>query len=972
MQKKIKNILNKIKEKISENPAQDLAPATKEDDQLLDYLTPIKNKIKQAFKKNTVLEENEEETQNENLDIDFTPIKKIMMKYSVIACLLLAVALQFAPNEGYLPWGGIWMRLQTEKLPLLDDFAQNSVYNFYRSQISNAISQQYPNLPQDNKNKLIDDQLNKAISENRAQIEEQTRQTAQYLKESMQYEENGQKYTIMPDIDPYHYLRLARNYLDHGNIGDKKVAQGRVDEIIVYDKWWDTHMVAPAGMWSYGEEEAQPYVLAYIYKIAKIFNPKIPLMQAAAYFPIIFVTLAVICAFLFARKLTNNIGGIFASLLLGINAAALGRTQWGHADTDAHNLFFPMLISWLFVESTQAETNLKRYLLISANCAAILLYSVTWSGWWYVFDFLLAALGVQVVYTILLNRAKFKEAILTFSAYFFGTLALFVTFRTTLEGTVIGLFFNNILGPLNFSLLKAASHANLKEHLFPNVYTTVAELNPTSIWGAIDSGAGGDLFILIGAIGLVLLLTKKSLPRYKRAMYSTFLTLWIVATLYATTNGIRFAILTAPAIAALFGVSAGEIYEKLVEFNKKTLHLKQAIIAVFVVLLFGIIIIHSGEVEKANSQSRNDMPILNKAWIEALTAIKENSSQDAIINSWWDFGHHFKYLADRAVTFDGASQNSPMAHWIGKTLSTKNEDEAIGLLRMLDCGSRFGYDEIFSATNQDTIKSIRIMNDLVKIKKKQDAAKYLESKNIKNTEKILNYTHCTPPEDFFITSEDMVSKAGVWSHFGMWNFEKAYVWQNLRNTSEDQAVKEMMQKFDYTKQTAQQIYAEVQSLQDEGAANTWISNWAGYASGFDSCDVTNETIICGNGIKINKTTMDTTITFDQGTAHPRYVSYIDEKTLKFTVKEFNNSPAPFAVVVVPSGNIYRAIITSPEHADSIFTRLFYMEGHGLKNFKLFNRQHQLIGGGEIYVWKIDWEGKEQNVIETLKDKNKKA
>jgi hypothetical protein len=40
----------------------------------------------------------------------------------------------------------------------------------------------------------------------------------------------------------------------------------------------------------------------------------------------------------------------------------------------------------------------------------------------------------------------------------------------------------------------------------------------------------------------------------------------------------------------------------------------------------------------------------------------------------------------------------------------------------------------------------------------------------------------------------------------------------------------------------------------------------------------------------------------------------------------------------------------------MFTRLFYLGGQGLTNFKPFYSDRDLRGA-DIYVWKVDWEGK---------------
>ena len=78
---------------------------------------------------------------------------------------------------------------------------------------------------------------------------------------------------------------------------------------------------------------------------------------------------------------------------------------------------------------------------------------------------------------------------------------------------------------------------------------------------------------------------------------------------------------------------------------------------------------------------------MTDGWYNSLTKIKEESQEDAIINSWWDFGHQFITVSKRGATFDGGSQNRPMAHWIGNALLTSDEKTTVGILRMLDCDS---------------------------------------------------------------------------------------------------------------------------------------------------------------------------------------------------------------------------------------------------------------------------------------------
>ncbi len=51
----------------------------------------------------------------------------------------------------------------------------------------------------------------------------------------------------------------------------------------------------------------------------------------------------------------------------------------------------------------------------------------------------------------------------------------------------------------------------------------------------------------------------------------------------------------------------------------------------------------------------------------------------------------------------------------------------------------------------------------------------------------------------------------------------------------------------------------------------------------------------------------------------------------------------------------------------MFTRLFFIEGHGLKHFKKFSDEKSVFGG-RIIVWKVDWKGTESNIMDEFKEK----
>jgi len=53
----------------------------------------------------------------------------------------------------------------------------------------------------------------------------------------------------------------------------------------------------------------------------------------------------------------------------------------------------------------------------------------------------------------------------------------------------------------------------------------------------------------------------------------------------------------------------------------------------------------------------------------------------------------------------------------------------------------------------------------------------------------------------------------------------------------------------------------------------------------------------------------------------------------------------------------------------MFTRMFFYKGHGLKYFKPFSYRQSVINQ-EIYVYKVDWEGKDMNLMNEFKKEKK--
>ena len=200
--------LNKIKEAASESKKD-------EDNETIDF-SELKNKAKNLFKgmsgknKEREVKVNTEKREEEEVSLDLSkvgPFFKNNAKWLVPILLILITI-----------FVSTYFRTMTVDLPITDNWAENTVHNFYKNQLENQINQQYPNLPEQNRQALVDKEFGKMLIENKEQLERDIAQLSQQYKAMFQ-DENGETYLL--EIDPYLWYSEARNVLKYGYLGDK-------------------------------------------------------------------------------------------------------------------------------------------------------------------------------------------------------------------------------------------------------------------------------------------------------------------------------------------------------------------------------------------------------------------------------------------------------------------------------------------------------------------------------------------------------------------------------------------------------------------------------------------------------------------------------------------------------------------------------------------------------------------------------
>ncbi|MBI2576032.1 hypothetical protein HYV84_02375 [Candidatus Woesearchaeota archaeon] len=951
-----------------------------------------------------------EETEKEDLGIDIRKSLSFFKNHKRKIVPLLFILLPIILS--------VILRIQPVNLPITDTWAEDAVFGGIKNNIRAQIDQQFPNLPEQNKAPIIESEFARLRNANKNALERQIQAQSQFFKSAFR-DENGINY--LQEIDPYYWLRLSRNVISRGHPGDElRELGGKL-------RPYDTFIAYPEGR-PLPPDNFHAYLQAYLFKIVRFFNANIKLEVIALYIPVILSALAIIPAFFIGRRLLGNFAGLISAIVVAIHPAFLSRTVAGLSDTDPYTLLFPLLIGWLYIEALSASSWKKKAAYSGMAGLFLGIFSFAWgSGWWYALNIVIISQSLYLIFSlvkILVNRKDSRNhenkrnALSSFSILLMFLLAgaasasLFTSFQTFADGF--------ISGPLSFLTLKAALKGGGAAAVWPNVFSTVEEQASESLKDTIARVAmGSNALFLLALVGvlftflpsadwgqkpnktklyflggsslwyiIITAIAPKSPTLFVMAMLapvavfavmalkqaqeasmgiSLFIAVWFAATVFASAQGARFSSLSASSFGIVLAIGIGTLVSIGTKIAAPTIKLHPLIIrgafAVIVILLF------ISPIRASIAAARNEVPFIDDAWYASLQKIDQSASPDAAITSWWDFGHWFKAIGNRPATFDGTSQNTPNAYYVGRMLLEKNETVAVSLLRMVNCGQNLAHDTINEKYN-DTPKTLDLLYRII-THPKDEAASILRDEGFgpETVEKAISYTHCGPPESYFITSEDMVSKGFVWGHFGLWNFSKALIYQALQKeeykNNLEKAAEFLQGRFHVSRKEAEDIFFEVDSFSGSTQAEGWIAPWPNYQGTLPCKEQRNNSIICTQGqatlLTLNLTTLETSgINTRQGIENPEEI-ILPKEDGSYARRRFPSTLSA-SIMMKPLGNgKYTAIVMDSPHADSLFSKLMFFDGHGLRYFEKFSDE-QTISGGRIIIWKVNWDGNATNKL----------
>ena len=317
------------------------------------------------------------------------------------------------------------------------------------------------------------------------------------------------------EMDSYYNLRLTEDYIDHGFVGDIDNGDGTQR---------DMHRYAPDGN-IINYELGIVYITSFMHDMANKFFGSHGVREVAFWTGAIIASLAVIPAFIFARRLTNDYGAIAATLIIALAPNYFAHTFPGFFDTDMFYYIFSLFFIFFFVECIRTDNIALKVIYAILSIISIGLFSISWTGYIFYVGMMGIFAVVYLIACIIFNsgsddQSQYSNKIvwLIHQKEFLSIVLLLVIGAVGLAvfrgvDSVLGIF-NSLL-----SLLSLQSTARVVGG-FPNVLISVAEMQMPNLLGAgmgsaflantngVVNGMGGISVMFAGLIVLYVLVSR--------------------------------------------------------------------------------------------------------------------------------------------------------------------------------------------------------------------------------------------------------------------------------------------------------------------------------------------------------------------------------------------------------------------------------------------------------------------------------
>ena len=525
------------------------------------------------------------------------------------------------------------------------------------------------------------------------------------------------------EFDPFFNYRATKYLADNG--------------IDAYVNWHDDMSWYPQGRDVFTTSQVPlHFTTAFLYQI---FGGGSSLYDFTIIFPVVFGSLTAIVIFALVRVIGGTTAGLFASLFFAVSPSIIIRGTIGWFKSEPLGLFFGLLAIYLFLSGIKSENHKVSFGKLIGAGLFLAIGFASWGG----IQFFLIPLGLFIVALPFFRKDhKFLLwAIPVFVLTAVLTSSLFarpgISFLTGIGGfaligptiflvilTFIRKFskqenvIRNSLAFLGASILAGFGIISSNVLSLPS-FRYLNAINPflTTKDPLVDSVAEHatptltqnffflSVLLLFAGIGVWLLFRKEisndntSLPIKIKNEMSIFALIIGLIGVYAGATFARLELFTSISVIILssigLSVITSEMMKKDIEENKKSINTKRRFVKTSYVVAIIILLLSPSifpldtnwiSATKAPPTILNGGSNFNMAtddWPISLEWIKNNTPQDAVIASWWDYGYWITTLGERTTLADNATISTDRIVTIAK-MFLSSPDKGWEILQQLN------------------------------------------------------------------------------------------------------------------------------------------------------------------------------------------------------------------------------------------------------------------------------------------------
>ena len=478
------------------------------------------------------------------------------------------------------------------------------------------------------------------------------------------------------EFDPFFNYRATEYILENG--------------YDAYSHWVDEKSWHPFGRDVSENSQVVLHVTTSIFY--QLFGFNSSLYNFTIIFPLVVGSLTAISVFAFVRVLGGTSAGLLAALMFSVSTPIFTRGLVGWFKSEPLGLFFGFLAMYLFVSGIMNYRSTSSLIKLVLGGLFLALGLSAWGGilffiipiitFYFIVPFLKREnnsiiLGIPVFSASLILYSLLFERTSDFTIGYIGLIVAFATVYVILceiikkfsdESnhirnclivlistiiSVIGVFSSGLVNLPGFRYLNAANPFltsldpltdSVSEHMTTNLET---------------SYIFASVFIIFSMIGIWFLFSRKTIDlKIDNRIFALVIS---ILAIYFSSAFVRLEIFASVGLIILGSIGLTILFKKV--FQSKVFPPTKIIFCSIIVILFLIPVtlpenknwISWADFSPTIKNGGSFYSVNTDDWKHSMNWLKNNSSEDSIIASWWDYGYWITTLSDRTTIVDNAT-----------------------------------------------------------------------------------------------------------------------------------------------------------------------------------------------------------------------------------------------------------------------------------------------------------------------------